>query len=111
VVPGRSAIRASITSVPGTPGRPARDHRTDEIAPKAFASSLAEEQRYGEAAWRGWLHPGRGMKAVASADTTWVGVIGASVPTDRHGAVELYSMWVRPSWRGRLTIRAASVMA
>jgi GNAT superfamily N-acetyltransferase len=70
-------------------------------APNAFASSLVKEQGYDEAAWRDWLHPDRGMKAVACADTAAVGLVGAWVPEDRHGAVELYSMWVQRSWRGR----------
>lgn len=70
-------------------------------APQAFASTLAKEQGYDEATWRNWLHPDRGMKAIASSETELVGVVGAWVPNDRDGAVELYSMWVRPSWRGR----------
>jgi GNAT superfamily N-acetyltransferase len=70
-------------------------------APHAFASSLAKEQGYDEAGWRDWLHPDRGMKAVAHAQMAAVGLIGAWLPEDRHGAVELYSMWVQPAWRGR----------
>jgi GNAT superfamily N-acetyltransferase len=70
-------------------------------APYAFASSLAKEQAYDEAGWRDWLQPDRGMKAVAHARTATVGVVGAWLPEDRHGAVELYSMWVQPAWRGR----------
>ncbi|MEV1286105.1 hypothetical protein [Micromonospora sp. NPDC049679] len=48
-----------------------RDVRLAE-APRAFASSLAKEQGYDEAARRDWLHPDRGMKAVAFADSTAV---------------------------------------
>ena len=70
-------------------------------APHAFASSLAKEQGYDEAGWRDWLHLDRGMKAVADTQTATVGLVGAWLPEDRHGAVELYSMWVQPSWRGR----------
>lgn len=70
-------------------------------APHAFASSLAKEQGYDEAAWRDWLHPDQGVKVVADVATTAVGLVGAWVPADRVGAVWLYSMWVRPSWRGR----------
>jgi GNAT superfamily N-acetyltransferase len=80
-----------------------RDTRLAALAeaPHAFASSLAKEEGYDEARWRDWLRPDRGMKAVAEAPTAAVGLIGAWLPEDRHGAVELYSMWVRPSWRGR----------
>ena len=70
-------------------------------APQTFASSLAREQGYDEARWRDWLHPDRGLKAVAEVPTAAVGLVGAWLPEDRHGAVELYSMWVRPAWRGR----------
>jgi GNAT superfamily N-acetyltransferase len=70
-------------------------------APHAFGSSLAKEQAYEEADWRDWLQPDRGMKAVADAQATAVGLVGAWLPGDRDGAVELYSMWVQPSWRGR----------
>ena len=70
-------------------------------APDAFASTLDKEQGYDEAAWRDWLHPDRGLKVVAHAGTAPTGLVGAWVPGDRDGAVELYSMWVDPSWRGR----------
>jgi GNAT superfamily N-acetyltransferase len=70
-------------------------------APGAFASSLAKERDYDEAAWRDRLHPDRGLKAVAGTGTALIGLVGAWVPEDRHGAVELYSMWVERSWRGR----------
>ncbi|GAA2379938.1 GNAT family N-acetyltransferase [Dactylosporangium salmoneum] len=66
-------------------------------APEAFGSSLAREGAYDEAEWRAWLRPERGLKALAGGD----GIIGAWVPEDRGGAVELYSMWVRPDARGR----------
>jgi GNAT superfamily N-acetyltransferase len=66
-------------------------------APEAFGSSLEKESAYTEAEWRDWLEPGRGLKAIAGP----AGIIGAWVPPDRGGAVELYSMWVSPSWRGR----------
>jgi GNAT superfamily N-acetyltransferase len=80
-----------------------RDVRLDALAqaPHAFASSLAKEQGYADADWRDRLHPDRGLKAVVEADTDGAGLIGAWLPDDRHGAVELFSMWVRPSWRGR----------
>ncbi|WP_229075863.1 N-acetyltransferase [Actinoplanes sp. DH11] len=67
-------------------------------APRAFGSSWAKEQGYAEADWRAWLAPARGLKVVAEHDA---GMVGAWVPADRGGAVELYTMWVRPEWRGR----------
>jgi GNAT superfamily N-acetyltransferase len=70
-------------------------------APHAFASSLAKEQGYDESGWRDWLHPDQGIKAVVDAQTVPVGLVGAWLPAERAGAVELYSMWVQPSWRGR----------
>lgn len=70
-------------------------------APDAFASSLARERDYDEAGWRERLDPDLGMKAVACADRHPVGLVGAWVPQSRPGAVELFSMWVDPSWRGR----------
>jgi len=69
-------------------------------APHAFASSLAKEQGYDEAGWRDWMHPDRGLKAVLDTQTGPVGLVGAWLPENRN-AVELYSMWVQPSWRGR----------
>jgi GNAT superfamily N-acetyltransferase len=70
-------------------------------APHAFASSLAKEQDYDEAGWRARLHPDAGLKAVADAETAAAGLVGAWLPEDRPGAVELFSMWVDPAWRGR----------
>ncbi|MDI6105563.1 GNAT family N-acetyltransferase [Actinoplanes sp. NEAU-A12] len=77
-----------------------RDVRLAALAesPRAFASSLAKESGYVESDWRDWLDPARGLKAVAENGT---GLVGAWVPEDRHGAVELYSMWVHPEWRGQ----------
>jgi GNAT superfamily N-acetyltransferase len=67
-------------------------------SPRAFASSLTKEQSYAESEWRDWLAPARGLKAVVEGGA---GLVGAWVPGDRHPAVELYSMWVDPRWRGR----------
>lgn len=77
-----------------------RDMRLAALSdsPRVFASSLAKEQSYAESDWRDWLDPARGLKAVVEGRT---GLVGAWVPGDRHGAVELYSMWVHPRWRGR----------
>jgi ribosomal protein S18 acetylase RimI-like enzyme len=71
-------------------------------APEAFGSSLEREAAYDEGRWRAWMDPARGLKAVVIANlSTVAGAIGAWVPEERNGAVELYSMWVSPSWRGR----------
>jgi GNAT superfamily N-acetyltransferase len=70
-------------------------------SPEAFGSSLAREQAYGEQRWRDWMRPDRGLKAVAMAGSAPAGVVGAWLPPDRDGAVELFSMWVSPTVRGR----------
>lgn len=77
-----------------------RDLRLAALAesPRAFGSTLEREAGYTERQWRDWLHPARGLKAVADHDA---GLVGAWVPDDRHGAVELYSLWVDPGHRGR----------
>jgi GNAT superfamily N-acetyltransferase len=67
-------------------------------SPRAFASAPAKEQAYTEDDWRAWLDPAKGLKVVVGDDA---GLVGAWVPPDRGGAVELYSMWVHPKWRGQ----------
>lgn len=76
-----------------------RDMRLTALAdaPRAFGSSLVKERAYTEDVWRDWLDPARGLKVVADGGA---GVVGAWVPPDRQGAVELYSMWVSPLRRG-----------
>lgn len=44
---------------------------------------------------------GAGVLFAASADTEPVGLAGGMVPADEPGTVELVSMWVAPSVRGR----------
>ncbi|XVU26619.1 GNAT family N-acetyltransferase [Actinoplanes sp. CA-054009] len=77
-----------------------RDMRLAALAdsPHAFASSLAKERGYAEADWRDWLGAAGGLKVVAEGGA---GLVGGWEPDDQHGAVELYSMWVAPEWRGR----------
>jgi ribosomal protein S18 acetylase RimI-like enzyme len=70
-------------------------------SPEAFGSSLAREQAYAEQQWRDWMRPDRGLKSVAMAGGAPVGVVGAWLPPDRGGAVELFSMWVSPTARRR----------
>jgi GNAT superfamily N-acetyltransferase len=67
-------------------------------SPRAFASSVDREQGYAERDWREWLDPVRGLKVVTEDGS---GMVGAWIPEDRRGAVELYSMWVHPQSRGR----------
>ena len=77
-----------------------RDMRLAALSesPRAFASSLTREKSYTESDWRDWLDAAQGLKAVVVGEA---GLVGAWVPEDRRGAVELYSMWVHPQWRGR----------
>lgn len=80
-------------------------------APEAFGSTLAQEQSRTEAQWRDWLHPDRGLKAVAlsgndghasgNAVSETAGLVGGWVPDPGIPAAVLFSMWVRPSARGR----------
>jgi MOSC domain-containing protein YiiM/GNAT superfamily N-acetyltransferase len=72
-------------------------------APHAFGSSLADWQGAGdtEERWRGRLRLPGSHNLVAEADGTPVGMAGG-VPVDGDdAAVELISMWVAPSARGR----------
>ncbi|GII33813.1 N-acetyltransferase [Planotetraspora mira] len=80
-----------------------RDVRLEALAesPDAFSSTLEREQAYDEEHWRDWMRPERGLKAVARAGETAVGLVGGWLPEDRGGAVELYSMWVSPAARER----------
>ncbi|WP_250006060.1 N-acetyltransferase [Actinoplanes sp. M2I2] len=77
-----------------------RDTRLAALSesPRAFASSLAEEEGYAESDWRDKLDPAHGLRVVAADGA---GLVGAWVPPDRDGAAKLYSMWVHPLWRGR----------
>src|SRR5688572_8728692 len=93
-------MRANLRRLGPGDWRTWRDMRLAALSesPRAFASSLVKEKGYSESDWRDWLDPARGLKAVAEDRA---GLVGAWVPEDRHGAVELYSMWVHPEWRGQ----------
>ncbi|ANZ38600.1 hypothetical protein BBK82_23605 [Lentzea guizhouensis] len=74
-----------------------RDARLEALAtdPGGFGSTLAREQAYTEDDWRESVE--RGLKLVA-LDPGPVGLVGAMTkPT----GLELFSMWVRSSHRGR----------
>lgn len=79
-----------------------RDIRLLALAdtPSAFGSSLAREQKFGEADWRLRLSPDNGMAAVAMLGDRVVGAIGGYTPPDAD-AVLLVAMWVHPGARGR----------
>ncbi len=70
-------------------------------SPEAFCSTLTREQAYDAQQWRDWMRPASGLKVVAVNGEVPVGVVGAWVPPERGGAVELFSMWVSPTVRGR----------
>jgi GNAT superfamily N-acetyltransferase len=76
-----------------------RDMRLAALSdsPDAFASSLVEERNYTEARWRDWIRPAYQLQVVVEDGA---GMVGAWKAEDQP-AVELYSMWVRPGWRGR----------
>jgi len=74
-----------------------RDIRLEALSsdPEEFGSTLAVEQRYGETEWRD--RAAEGLKVVA-LDRGAVALVAA---TAKPEGLYLYSMWVRPSHRGR----------
>lgn len=80
-----------------------RDLRLQALqeAPDAFSSTLADWQGAGdsEPRWRGRLTD-VALNLVALVDDHPSGMVSATSP-DEHGHVELLSMWVAPSARGR----------
>ncbi|WP_439660765.1 GNAT family N-acetyltransferase [Lentzea sp. HUAS TT2] len=74
-----------------------RDVRLEALTadPDGFGSTLAREQAYTEDDWRESVE--RGLKLVALAPEP-AGLVGAA---SKPSGLELYSMWVRSSHRGR----------
>lgn len=71
-------------------------------APTAFGSSSEREERRTGEEWRAWLAPDRGLTVLAVDDGGRpVGLVGGYRPAELPDAVELVSMWVAPSARGR----------
>ena len=66
-------------------------------APSAFGSTLARENQFDESTWRARLSAT--AYHFALDDDVAVGL--AAGHTERDGAIELVSMWVDPSQRGR----------
>lgn len=79
-----------------------RDARLASLAdaPHAFGSTLAREERFGEADWRSRLSPDVGMCAIAVLDDQAVGTVGAYTPPDTDAPL-LVAMWVGADARGR----------
>ncbi|WP_281356410.1 GNAT family N-acetyltransferase [Acrocarpospora macrocephala] len=69
-------------------------------SPDSFGASLDVERGYDEATWRSRMQPGKGVQVVAFNDQP-VGIVGGYLPEDDADLVELISMWVMPSARGR----------
>ncbi|HEV7934562.1 MAG TPA: GNAT family N-acetyltransferase [Actinomadura sp.] len=69
-------------------------------APDAFHSTLEREQAYDQARWRDMAKPAWGVKVVAFAGDSPVGVVGGYVCQEVEGAVDLFGMWVSPAARG-----------
>jgi GNAT superfamily N-acetyltransferase len=68
--------------------------------PAEFGAKLVVEQAYDEARWRDELDPRRGVRVVAEAPEP-VGLV-AGVPHEGYSDVlYLYSMWVKPAFRGQ----------
>ncbi|GHH50910.1 GNAT family N-acetyltransferase [Lentzea cavernae] len=74
-----------------------RDIRLEALSsdPEEFGSTLAVEQEFDEAEWR--ERAAEGLKVVALDDDP-VALVAA---TAKPEGLYLYSMWVRPSHRGR----------
>jgi GNAT superfamily N-acetyltransferase len=71
-------------------------------APSAFASSYEREGSRTAGEWRAWLAPDRGLTVLAVDDGgRSLGLVGAHRPVELPEAVELVSMWVAPTARGR----------
>lgn len=70
-------------------------------APYAFGSTHAREVAFAEADWRRRL--GRGVTFLALRDGQAVALAGGVHSDEAEGAVDLVSMWVHPSARGRGT--------
>jgi len=69
-------------------------------SPRAYGSSLAREERFGEADWRARLDPANGLSAVALLGERVVGAVGGYTPAGAD-AVLLIAMWAHPQSRGR----------
>jgi GNAT superfamily N-acetyltransferase len=69
-------------------------------APYAFASQLSDWQGVGEERWRARLKVPGSHNIVAVLDDQRVGM-ASGMPTAEAGVVELTSMWVSPTARGR----------
>lgn len=83
-------------------GRPWRELRLAalEEAPYAFGSRLADWANAEEKRWRARLDLPGSRNYVALLDGTQVGM-ASGVRTEEPGVVELISMWIAPTGRGR----------
>jgi ribosomal protein S18 acetylase RimI-like enzyme len=71
-------------------------------APTSFGSSYERESHRAGEEWRAWLALERGLTVLAvDDDGRPLGLVGGYRPADLPDVVELYSMWVDPSARGR----------
>ncbi|MFC6089048.1 GNAT family N-acetyltransferase [Saccharothrix lopnurensis] len=68
--------------------------------PAAFGAALAHEQGVDEAWWRAFLDPARGVKVIAEAPEP-VALVAGVPHEDLSDVLYLYSMWVKPEFRGR----------
>jgi GNAT superfamily N-acetyltransferase len=77
-------------------------------APYAFGSTLAREQAFTEADWRGWLDRPGTLSVVAFLGAEPVGMVGAFPTPGTEPTLEtavttvmLVAMWAHPDHRGR----------
>ncbi|MFD9706387.1 GNAT family N-acetyltransferase [Lentzea sp. NPDC059081] len=78
-----------------------RDIRLEALSsdPEEFGSTLAVEQEYGETEWR--ERATEGLKVVALDPELGSEPVALVAATAKPEGLYLYSMWVRPSHRGR----------
>jgi ribosomal protein S18 acetylase RimI-like enzyme len=77
-----------------------RDLRLSALAtdPTSFGSNLAREKAYDEARWRDMM--ASGVRVIAEAPEP-AGLVGGTPHRELPDALELWTMWVRPSRRGQ----------
>jgi len=90
-----------VRTVRAGEGPPLRELRLRALgdAPRAFASTVADEAAFAESHWAELA--GAGVVQIAVADAAWIGMACARWFDQERAIVQLWGMWVDPEWRGR----------